>query len=353
MHTISLALDLQFPDDITVMASEDGRTLAFRDAVLARAEVNKNSDEISPEGIEELARTIHGRPIDVEHLEDQNCGVFTSGRAVDGALYVDGIIWADRYPKESQGVRNGTHHLSIEAVADKATCSACGRDFGSTGEYCEHLLSRKAHKATRRLRGLTATGGGVTTNPAGTNTMFDTGAIRMVASHAEPVLESDNPPPPVLQATQVSKENAMNEEQFKAALEAMQAKLDASTTATAALQASFDEFKKEKEAEAVSWSSKVADVTAQLAAMKAEKEAEAVSWSSAVASLRASLVEAVTGAKPAEETTKIYASMNPDAFGLLLETARSAQKAPAGAVGIRLAAAQNDSGHNTPEPLTL
>ena len=172
-----------------VWATENGDVLRFKGAILARQETNRNNDEITEAGIDELAATIGGRPIDVEHRTSDNCGVFTAGRAVnvDGhkALSVDGLVWADRYPDTAAGMQGGAQHLSIEAVADKAKCSACGQEFLTAKDYCEHLTNRRRNGTRRTLQGLRAKGGAVTKNPAGTNTKFDPRSIYFVASHEE------------------------------------------------------------------------------------------------------------------------------------------------------------------------
>jgi hypothetical protein len=175
------------PITFELTASEDGEVLAFKGAILCRAETNLNRDDIDPMGIKDLAKTLVGRAVDVEHNTNENCGVFTAARAVEGdtALSVDGFIWADRYPQEANGVRSGTHALSVEATADQAECSMCNKVFESADVYCEHLNQRSIYGAVRKLRGLHGKGGAVTTNPAGTNTNFNPTQVYFVASHQE------------------------------------------------------------------------------------------------------------------------------------------------------------------------
>lgn len=172
-----------------LQATEQGDVLRFTGAILARQETNRNNDEITEAGIDELAATIGGRPIDVEHRTSDNCGVFTAGRTVNvdsrKALSVDGLVWADRYPDTAAGMQAGAHHLSIEAVADKALCSTCGQSFLTAKEYCEHLTHRRQNGTRRTLHGLRAKGGAVTRTPAGTNTKFNPRSIYFVASHEE------------------------------------------------------------------------------------------------------------------------------------------------------------------------
>ncbi len=174
------------PMQIEMQASGQGDLLVFKNAKLAKVETNKNQDEILDEGLSELAATIGGRPIDVEHDRSQNCGVYTAGRTADDHyLYVDGFVWADRYPEAANGIQSGTHGLSIDAIAARARCSVCEQEFTSAQQYCEHILNRKSLGSKRTLLGLKAKGGAVTAKPAGTGTNFDSAEIYFVASHDE------------------------------------------------------------------------------------------------------------------------------------------------------------------------
>ena len=179
----------------SMIRASDGKAsmLLFKNAVLARAERNKNHDEITPEGIAELAATIAGRPIDYEHKADQIRGMFTAGRVKGNALLVDGAVWADRYPTDAQMILDGTAGLSIEAKADKARCSVCAGEFESATNYCEHLSARRKGGAVRTLTGLKARGGAITKTPAGTNTRFDASQIYLTANHQEACDEEDMP----------------------------------------------------------------------------------------------------------------------------------------------------------------
>jgi hypothetical protein len=165
-------------------SEKDPRFLVFKNAILARAEVNANHDEIFPEGIAELAGTIAGCPINDEH-SDQFVGAFTAGRPQDNALSVDGFIWAVRWPDLADAVKDGRKGLSIEASAEKIVCSKCGQEYDKeTGKSCPHIMSRRSkqiHGATRQLHGLTAMGGATTYTPAGTGAQFSN-QIYMVAS---------------------------------------------------------------------------------------------------------------------------------------------------------------------------
>lgn len=173
--------------EFTIKASAEGRMLIFKSAVLARSERNKNHDEISKENILELAATLQGTPLDIDHIDDKIFGMFTDSRAVedDTAVEVDGLIWMDRYPREASEVKAGLRQLSIEAEADKAECSICHKVFADADEYCAHLQNRRKSGASRLFQGMRGKGGGAVRNPAGSRTNFDPSQIRIIASHQE------------------------------------------------------------------------------------------------------------------------------------------------------------------------
>lgn len=173
-----------------VVAQAEGDLLIFRNAILARAEVNRNRDEFDEKGMQELANTVAGRAIDFEHDPRINVGYYTAGRSTpDGkALSVDGVIWADRYPAVAEDVQSGKLRQSIEANAQNAICSQCGGVFASKEDYCEHLQGRKGTDVVRKLSGLKAKGGGVTYMPAGSDTSFSN-EIYVVASHQEETMK--------------------------------------------------------------------------------------------------------------------------------------------------------------------
>lgn len=175
--------------ELSLQASLDGDLLVFRGAKLVRQEVNANNDDIPATELDNLARTIGGRAVDVEHDQARNCGAFTAGRVdtdeIGPVLLVDGFIWADRYPVEAQGVMAGSHRLSVEASAETAQCSVCKQTFSASDGYCEHLLARKKFGAKRTVGGLKAKGGAVTRTPAGRQTTFNRQQLYLVASHAE------------------------------------------------------------------------------------------------------------------------------------------------------------------------
>lgn len=177
------------PIHFELQATDEGDILVFHNAILARAEVNKNRDEITRDGINELAATIAGRPIDDEHEFTRIVGAFTAGKAIEdsSALSVDGFIWKDRWPNVAEMVLAGKKELSVEASGTRARCSVCNSVFDTSHEYCEHIMSKRAkvkHNATRTLFGLKAKGGATTFVPAGTDTKFGK-ELFMVASHSD------------------------------------------------------------------------------------------------------------------------------------------------------------------------
>ena len=173
-----------------IVAQAEGDILVFKNAILARAETNKNGDTINVTGIAELAASLAGRPIDYEHQPYELRGVFTAGRVYDEmALSTDGFIWADRYPEDAEAVRNGEYGLSIEATAQNATCSVCGGVYGNASEYCDCLRGRKKSGANRILSGLKAKGGAITRNPAATESKFSQSELYFVASHQEDFMD--------------------------------------------------------------------------------------------------------------------------------------------------------------------
>lgn len=160
------------------------RALYFRNAILARAESNRNRDRLPSEEIAALARTIGGMPIDNEHRFEEVVGVFTRGREVEDsgvpAVSVDGLLWPQRFPEIARETVSGERRLSMEVWIAAATCAECGQRFTTATDYCDHLHKRQAD---RILHGVMGFGGAVTVRPAGTDTVFDAGRMTVVASH--------------------------------------------------------------------------------------------------------------------------------------------------------------------------
>ena len=178
----------------------EGELMMFRNAVLARAESNRNKDKIDEQGIEELAESLRFMPMTYEHKRDpskpmgerQVVGFYLDGRAKERStvLSVDGVVFAGIFPEVVKGLAEGKLKLSIEAKASKATCTKCGKEFAASADYCPHIATvqgRYSHQADRYLQGLKAIGGAVTANPAGTGTSFDGNAFTMIAGMEGPV----------------------------------------------------------------------------------------------------------------------------------------------------------------------
>jgi len=196
MGNATLALEAATEDDILKLQAELGdkvdlfaaksdlpgnAILKFEGARLAKAEINRNRDGISTEGIKQLAETIRLMPITYEH-EKQPRGVFTRGYTDEDSTecLVDGFLWAGMFPVFTEEIRNGIRKLSIDAEADLAVCGECGQVCQSAAEYCEHL---RAHEAVRWLFDLRAVAGGAVLNPAGTDTVFPGKDGMVVISH--------------------------------------------------------------------------------------------------------------------------------------------------------------------------
>ena len=177
-------IDVESDEPIFVYSS-NMRSLYFKNAVLAAAEVNGNRDQLTEENLVELAKTLPGTPIDIEHIPHKIVGVFTDAHVSQSKLLTNGVIWVKRFPDHAQKVINGKYKLSITASAKVARCSICNNEFRNASEYCEHLRNRFSTNAIRSFSGMKAEGGALTTNPAGTNTGFDSSQIYLVASHNE------------------------------------------------------------------------------------------------------------------------------------------------------------------------
>lgn len=179
---------IESEDGIVLEAANDGELIRFKNAILAREETNKNGDTISADNINELAASIVGRAIDIDHNRSKNAGIITEAKAGQdkgkAALFVGGLLWRDRYPVEVDGIRKGVNHLSVEAMADVAICSVCQGEFGKSSRYCNHLMARKASGAKRAFNGLRGKGMGITPKPAG-DAQFDRDNIFVVANHQE------------------------------------------------------------------------------------------------------------------------------------------------------------------------
>lgn len=157
--------------EVSIEASDKGGgdILRFKNATLARAEINANNDELSDENITELAATLAPKPINLEHSEGDIKGVFTSARNVGGVLVSDGIVFAKIFPDIAKGIMDGTYKLSVEGEA----------------EAVERVGK------VRRFFNLKANGGGLTRKPAGTDTGFGRSSLLLIASKQSEKEEED------------------------------------------------------------------------------------------------------------------------------------------------------------------
>lgn len=189
------------PSEINMLLGqtfEKGELLRWKDAELARAEVNANRDELNNTDVGALADTLPLMPLTDEH--DFVIGLFTAAEASpdpsDGGvmrLMTEGVMYARRFPETADEIQRGTKQLSIEAMAEQAICSICGNEFEDTKLYCEHLKDRHATGATRRFKGIRAVGGGAVRRPAGSQAGFNHDKVYMVASHQEGVKDGEKP----------------------------------------------------------------------------------------------------------------------------------------------------------------
>lgn len=280
-----IAGSIQFEADV-----DNPRFLKFRDAVLARAETNKNLDNVNEVGIEELASTIAGTAIDIDHDPAKNVGFYTAGRAENNELRVDGVLWLDRC--EVLGVNpteiiEGKYGLSIEAEAQTALCSICETTHTSFTSYCNHLKNKMRYGATRFLSQLKAVGGALTKKPAGSGTGFST--MMLVASHEElegclddGMPDSVETKEKVMEAeVEIEIEDKKDEENEE--LEAMKAECAKLTAELAELKASHEVVETGK----VAVEAKLAEVETQLVNANTEVETLKASLETASNQLKA------------------------------------------------------------------
>ncbi len=192
------------------ISAEDmaGELLVFKNAVLVRAEVNKNGDRFDGAALQEIADSVPLMPIDYEHVEKRLVGLFTAARVEGDAVLTDGIIYAKRFPDVAADVASGKLKLSVEVMIGTAKCSVCAGQFKSRKEYCSHLKEPKRYAAARIVTDLKCIGGGVTYNPAGTDTTFDREGMVFMASE-----ESDGV---IAMRMEDSQEDGMELEELKA-----------------------------------------------------------------------------------------------------------------------------------------
>lgn len=276
-----IAGSIQFEADV-----DNPRFLKFRDAVLARAETNKNLDNVNEVGIEELASTIAGTAIDIDHDPAKNVGFYTAGRAENNELRVDGVLWLDRCealgvdPKE---IIEGKYGLSIEAEAQTAKCSICDTTHTNFTSYCNHLRNKVRYGATRFLSQLKAVGGALTKKPAGSGTGFST--MMFVASHEELEGCLDDGMPDSVETKEKVMENKKDKE--KEEMEANYAQMKQEVESLTAELAELKASKEAVETGKVAVEAKLAEVETQLANANTEVETLKASLETASNQLKA------------------------------------------------------------------
>lgn len=179
-------------DEISILGAKykRGEIFQFKDVPLVTVEANKNRDIISEKDAIDIAATLPLRPISDDHKDRHMIGIFTDARYVPQPegfdkpqVFTSGLIYAKHSRKELiDGFRAGEKSLSIEATADKANCTICGKWFDDQSEYCPHLKSRHVYGGYRRFNGMRSTGGGVVDEPAGTNTRIKSSNVYVLAS---------------------------------------------------------------------------------------------------------------------------------------------------------------------------
>ena len=234
---------VQDPSEINAVLGANyvpGELLRFRNAELAKVEVNANKDAIDSQNLDDLVATLPLMPIDDEHRTDKVIGIFTAARrSEDDRMLTDGIVYARRFPDEADQIMSGRKKLSVEAFAEYATCSICGGEFKGAAGYCEHLRNRHGSGATRRFVGLRAVGGGAVRNPADKTAGFDPNHVYLVASHQEEDEgHGDNQPEEVV--TEIVTGGTMT-------VEEIQKQLDTALASLKEKEEESDEERKEKE----------------------------------------------------------------------------------------------------------
>jgi len=160
-----------------------GSIIKFKDAILVRAEVNKNKDKVDEQGIKEIASTLPLKPIDNGHKHEQVVGLFIDAEPIenDTAVSTSGLIFAGRFPDIARDLVAGNGHLSVDARAERAICTQCGGVYHGESEYCAHINRDMGGRAVRKLEGLESDGGAIVPNPAGSNTHIPQQGLVMIA----------------------------------------------------------------------------------------------------------------------------------------------------------------------------
>lgn len=333
---ISITATDAIGQQIELVGSEDGDILLFSGAIMCHVGVNSNGDGIPNEAeIDNLANTIVGRAIDIEHKEHIIHGVFTSGRRVVGksnapALEVGGLIWADRFPDSASDVKSGVYKLSIEAEADMAECSLCGKQFYKAGEYCDHLFNRSRSGAVRYLHGLKAKGGALTRNPADSGADFSGARLRMVASHDDGAVNG---------GSNSTEDLSMGEAEKIAELEASVKELEQKKSE---LEAAVDGLNQKL----ASMDGDAKSLTDELNATKASLEESQGRCTKLLEDSRRGRMAATIDDSAWSEKREVIMQMSDEAFELMASVAKGAATEPRRELGIGVEG--SDDGHDEP-----
>lgn len=123
---------------------------------------NDNFDEFPAEEIEKSYRTFVGKPVFVNHVNDNHRRA--RGVIIDAALHQDRNpdgspdTWAEvlmeidaiRFPKLAKAILDGhVDRTSMGCDVERSVCSACGNEARTPAEYCSHIPHLKGKRIFR------------------------------------------------------------------------------------------------------------------------------------------------------------------------------------------------------------
>lgn len=127
---------------------------------------NDNFDEFPSSEIEKAYRTFIGKPVFVNHVNDNHRRA--RGVIIDAALHQDRNpdgtpdTWAEvlmeidavRFPKLAKAILAGeVDRTSMGCDVERSVCSACGNEARTPAEYCSHIPHLKGKRIYRRTAG--------------------------------------------------------------------------------------------------------------------------------------------------------------------------------------------------------
>lgn len=127
---------------------------------------NDNFDEFPAEEIEASYRTFVGKPVFVNHVNDNHRRA--RGVIIDAALHKDRNpdgtpdTWAEvlmeidaiRFPKLAKAILKGeVDRTSMGCDVERSVCSACGNEARTPAEYCSHIPHLKGKRIFRAATG--------------------------------------------------------------------------------------------------------------------------------------------------------------------------------------------------------